>query len=305
MRRRLVWGTLAALLIAAVAWFKLPALGFYWVSTRWGGPHEGPAVGLSGYRATIEGLPVQGLNRNASGLTFNPETSTLFTVINRPPQVAELSTDGRLRRLIELEGVRDPEGITHVDGDRYVISDEDSHSLYWVRIGPGLGRLSVAGAPSLRLSIDVVDNASFEGVSWGSVHNRLYVVKEKLPLRVLTISGLDVQRESPVFNLAISEWKSWAAASLFMSDLSSLTLHEATGNLLLLSDESALVVEYAADGEPVGILPLWRGFHGLKRKVPQPEGLAIGGDGALYVLSEPNLFYRFEPAARPVWAKAR
>lgn len=304
-RRGLAWWTLAALLLGAVVWFKLPTLGFYWASTRWAAPPEGPAVGLSGYRVSIEGLPVQGLSRNASGLSFNPETGTLFTVINRPPQVAELSTDGRLLRLIELDGVRDPEGITYVEGDRYVIADEDSHSLYWVRIGPGIDRLSVADQPSLRLSIDVVDNASFEGVSWDSVQQRRYVVKEKLPLRVLVISGLDVLRESPRFNLAISEWKSWAAASLFMSDLSSLTLHEATGNLLLLSDESALVVEYAAGGEPVGLLPLWRGFHGLRRKVPQPEGLAIGDDGALYVLSEPNLFYRFDPAERPAWAKAR
>ena len=124
--------------------------------------------------------------------------------------------------------------------------------------------------------------------------HRLFVVKEKLPLRVLVIRGLDVFNASTGFNIDISEWKSSSAASLFMSDLSSLTLHEPTGHLLLLSDESALVVEYAPDGQPISVLPLWRGFNGLQRKVPQPEGLAVGPDGALYVLSEPNLFYRFE-----------
>ena len=71
-----------------------------------------------------------------------------------------------------------------------------------------------------------------------------------------------------------------------------------TGHLLLLSDESALVVEYAADGQPISMMPLWRGLHGLRRKVPQPEGLAVGPDGAIYVLSEPNLFYRFERPPR-------
>ena len=101
------------------------------------------------------------------------------------------------------------------------------------------------------------------------------------------------------FNIDISEWKSSSAASLFMSDLSSLTLHEPTGHLLLLSDESALVVEYAPDGQPIGMLPLWRGFNGLQRKVPQPEGLAVGPDNAIYVLSEPNLFYRFESTQNP------
>lgn len=124
------------------------------------------------------------------------------------------------------------------------------------------------------------------------------VVKEKLPLRVLVISGLHGLGETSGFNIDISEWKSSSAASLFMSDLSSLTLHEPTGHLLLLSDESALLVEYAADGRPIGLMPLWRGFHGLQRKVPQPEGVAVGPDDAIYVLSEPNLFYRFERASK-------
>ena len=159
--------------------------------------------------------------------------------------------------------------------------------------------------PSLRLGIDTVHNSGFEGVSWDSRHDRLYVVKEKLPLRVLVIQGLDVSGRSSGFSIDISEWTSSRAASLFMSDLSSLTLHEPTGHLLLLSDESALVVEYAPDGQPIGMMLLWRGLHGLQHKVPQPEGLAVGPDGAIYILSEPNLFYRFErPAARQAAAAA-
>lgn len=297
--RRWLW---AALLLVAglfVGYFKVPALGYYWLSTSLNAAQwQGSALWLPDYRVAIEERPIQGLTRNASGLTFNTETGTLFTVINRPAQVAELSTDGRLLRVIPLDGAKDPEGITYVQGDSYVIADEHSHGLYWVQIRPDTARVSVAGRPSLRLSIDSVHNSSFEGVSWDSAHKRLFVVKEKLPLRVLVISGLDAFNASTGFNIDISEWKSSRAASLFMSDLSSLTLHEPTGHLLLLSDESALVVEYAADGQPISMLPLWRGFHGLQRKVPQPEGLAVGPDGAIYVLSEPNLFYRFERPPR-------
>ncbi len=60
------------------------------------------------------------------------------------------------------------------------------------------------------------------------VGQRLFVVKEHSPLRVL-----DGWPEAPAgfFNLPLAEWKSPRAASLFMTDLSSLTLHEPTGNL--------------------------------------------------------------------------
>ena len=301
--RRSWWFVLACLLL--ILWyFKLPGLAYYWVTTRdHHGESDGLTVRVSGYRVSIEGIPIDGLSRNLSGLTYNVLTGTLFTVINRPAQVAEVSTDGRLIRLIDIDGLKDPEGITYVDGNTYVISDEASHSLYWVQIGATDRRLSVAGVPRLTLGIDVVRNASLEGVSWDSNADRLFVVKEKLPLRVFVITGLRAGVKDAGFNIDINEWKSSDASSLFMSDLSSLTYHEPTGKLLLLSDESALIVEYASDGSPVDMLPLWRGLHGLTRKIPQPEGLALGSDGAMYVLSEPNLFYRFDPPTRPVWAR--
>jgi uncharacterized protein YjiK len=32
----------------------------------------------------------------------------------------------------------------------------------------------------------------------------------------------------------------------------------------------------------------------LKKRVPQAEGIAMDDDGALYLVSEPNLFYVFK-----------
>ena len=83
---------------------------------------------------------------------------------------------------------------------------------------------------------------------------------------------------------------------LFVRDPSSLQFDEGTGHLLALSDESRLVVELDTDGEPVSTLSL---LHGLKRSVPQAEGVAMDDRGVLYLVSEPNLFYVFskdEPA---------
>lgn len=279
-----------------VWYFEIPALAYYWAAAQdraaqW----KERGVWLPQYRVTIEALPIQGISRNASDLTFNAETGTLFAVTNRPPQIAELSTEGRLLRLMPISGAGDIEGITHVGGERYIIADEGASRLHWVRIGPDTAAVEVAHGPSLELAIDA--NASFgiEGVSWDHAGNRLFVVKEKLPRRILEIRGLKGLIEGGDFDLQIREWKSPRDLSLFLADLSGITLVERTGTALVLSDESALLVEYGPDGEPVSLMPLWPGLHGLSGTVPQAEGVALGPDGALYLLSEPNLFYRFEP----------
>lgn len=45
-------------------------------------------------------------------------------------------------------------------------------------------------------------------------------------------------------------------------------------------------------------MTLLRGFNGLKNTIPRAEGVAIDEQGALYMVSEPNLFYRFEKTGK-------
>lgn len=299
---------IALLLLIAVGvttWrTKTLALAWYWYQTRAEAEHwRAHGVWLPDYWASVDGLPIKGITVNASGLTWSSVTNTLFTVINGPPAVAELSVDGVLLRKIPIEGARDPEGITHVRDNVFVISDERDHTLYKVTIDDDTTQLDVRAAPHLGISIDLSRNLGYEGISWDDVGGRLFITKEKTPMRVLIVSGFpDLVADVP-FQLRISEWKSPRASTLFMTDLSSLTVHEPTGNILLLSDESALIVEYTEGGKPVSVLPLWRGRHGLSRRVPQAEGLAVAPNGDIFVLSEPNLFYRFERKHPASWAQ--
>ena len=75
-----------------------------------------------------------------------------------------------------------------------------------------------------------------------------------------------------------------------------LSLHalERTGHLVLLSDESQLLIELGEKGQLVSSRFLLGGFAGLADSVPQAEGVTFDDRGNLYLASEPNLFYRFE-----------
>ena len=83
-------------------------------------------------------------------------------------------------------------------------------------------------------------------------------------------------------------------AGLFVRDLSSLQFDERSGHLLALSDESRQIIELDTEGKPVANVSLTKGSMGLSKSVPQAEGIAMGDDGTLYVVSEPNLFYVFK-----------
>lgn len=263
-----------------------------------------PRLGLEAYRVDIDALKIAGVAENASGLTYHPERNSLFSVINRPPQIIELGTDGTLRRTIAVQGVSDLEGITHVRGNQFFIADEGTQQLIHIEIDETQPVIDVKDRPRIGLALDQVRNLGFEGVSWDHSQKRLFVVKEKQPLRLLELSGFATLLDTQRIDLQIREWIPKSSTALLISDLSSLTYHEESGNMLVLSDESRLVVELNSSKLASGLLVLRRGWHGLKDDVPQAEGIAVGPAGEIYVISEPNLLYRFVPTREGQTASA-
>ncbi len=292
--RRAILGLLIVVLTATVLYFKPFGIAYqWWTLARQSPDAQQQSLNLASYQVIIDAKPIVGLTRNLSGLTYNTHRHTLIGVTNRPARVVELTLDGELLRTTPIKGVRDPEGITHIRDNIFVIVDERKNGAHWVEIDANTTEVHVIEGASKPLVMNALDNLGLEGVSWDDMNQILYVVQEKWPMSVMTLSQAGSMQLGLV-DWVQQDWVPQLASDLFMSDLSSITISPTTNSLLLLSDESALIAEYAISGELLGMMPLWRGQHGLRNKIPQPEGMTLGPNGDLFIVSEPNLFYRFQ-----------
>ncbi|MHB9798149.1 SdiA-regulated domain-containing protein [Pseudomonas sp. MT3] len=248
---------------------------------------------LPDYRVVLEAQPIEGLDDDVSALTYDPDRQTLFSVTNQPAQIIELSLEGRVLRKISLEDFGDTEAIEYISKDVYVLSDERRQRLFQVTLRDDTTHVDASEAQQLSLALGRGGNKGFEGLAYDSVGKRLFVAKERDPVRIYEVRGFPLAQAGEPFAVHVVD-DLRHNRNLFVRDLSSLQYDERSGHLLALSDESRLVLELSADGEPISSLSLRRGMHGLRRSVPQAEGITLDDNGTLYLVSEPNLFYVFK-----------
>lgn len=254
---------------------------------------DAQALGLDAYEVEIEARAIDGLEANVSALSFDPQRKTLFTVTNKDPELVELSLEGRILRRIPLTGFGDAEAVEYISPGIYVISDEHSQRLIKVHVDDDTTSLDAADAEQLTLGIDAGGNNGFEGLAYDNQGRRLFIAKERRPVQIIEVRGFpDTGTHSP--NILEVTSNKQRDAGLFVRDLSSLQFDERSGHLLALSDESRQILELDTEGRPVANVSLTKGSMGLSKSVPQAEGIAMGDDGTLYVVSEPNLFYVFK-----------
>lgn len=274
--------------------FRLFERGWFNLRTWWQ-PAE-LSMGLDRYQVVIEGQPIEGLDDDLSALTYDPDRKSLFTVTNARSELIELSLDGRILRRVPLTGFGDPEAVEYVGPNSYVITDERQQRLIRVRLDDDTLFLDANDAEQLTLGIGLNGNKGFEGLAYDSVGKRLFVAKERDPMMIYEIHGFPHDKpEQPYAVHVVQDRK--RDSRLFVRDLSSLQFDERSGHLLALSDESRLVLELDVKGRPLSTLSLNKGFQGLKRSVPQAEGIAMDDAGTIYLVSEPNLFYVFKQPA--------
>ncbi len=265
--------------------------------------YKNTAVWLNGYQLDINGLEMGKGVDEISGLTWSGNTQTLFAVMNKPSRVAELSSEGQLLRTITLDGFEDVEGITWAGDDSFLIADERRQSVVQVSITPETEMLSYNDNPRIALGINAGKNKGFEGVAWQQGDANVWVAKERDPMTLYRINGFTNKGVDANIQIDLAEDIN-TAVSWDNSDLSGLHFDNRSGNLLVLSDQSALLTEMSLDGEVVSSLGL-----GLISSVPggirQPEGVTMDDEGNVYIVSEPNLLYRFTPGEQGTAARGQ
>ena len=253
--------------------------------------YKAQSIWLPDYRVVLEAIPVKGIEKNLSGLTWNNDTKTLFAVINNPVQIAELSTTGELLRRIDLSGFGDPEAIEYIGDNRYIVADERGQKIILVFIDSETREIDSQGLPMLTIGLDLTENKGIEGLAWDFSNKKLYAARERDPVHIYEIIGFP-QTPKTVLDIEIVNDRE-RDRRLFVRDVSSLDFNQEYQHLLVLSDESRIVIEVDKKGRPISSLSLIAG-QGLRRSVPQAEGIAMDDRQNLYLVSEPNLFYVFQ-----------
>ncbi|ELS40755.2 SdiA-regulated family protein [Pseudomonas syringae pv. syringae B64] len=250
------------------------------------------SIGLDQYRVVTEAQVIDGLQDDVSGLSYDPDRKSLFTVTNQNPELVELSLDGRVLRRIPLVGFGDAEAVEYISPGTYVISDERRLRLIQIHVDDNTKSLDAAQAEQLTLGITASGNKGYEGLAYDSVGKRLFVARERDPVQIIEVRGFPKTNTEAPGNLQVIS-NSKRDGRLSVRDLSSLQFDETSGHLLALSDESKRILELDTSGHPIGSGSLAKGAMGLSKDVPQAEGMAMDTEGALYLVSEPNLFYVF------------
>jgi uncharacterized protein YjiK len=241
------------------------------------------------------------LAREASGVTFDRDTGTLFVVGDGGTSVVQVSRTGQLIDSMSLATggapgteFADTEGIAYVGGGRFVVTEERLRQANLFTYAPGT-TLTRANARTVKLGT-TIDNIGIEGITYDPGTSRFVAVKEKDPEGIFE-TGIDFDagtatNGSPTTTNSANLFDPAKIGTSDLSDvfaLSNLTTLTGTdaSHLLVISQEAGKVVEVDRTGEVRSTLTIV-GDPDNPLSVPDQtfEGVTMDEDGALYVVNE-------------------
>lgn len=231
----------------------------------------------------------------ASAVTWNWDSDTLFVLGDEGDYVVEVDKQGRQLGVMNLFGFDDTEGLTYAGDGRFVITEErlqDAY-LFTYRAGTAIGRGSL---PALSVG-PTVGNVGIEGVSYDPTNGRFVMVKEKSPQAVYDVT-LDFAGGTASVTQLVTPATPFSTlfGTLDLSEVQVLsTVPSLRGtadqdNLLIYSQESARLLEVDRSGQVLGQFD-------FSATAEDAEGVTIDADGVIYIVGETPSLYVLAPIA--------
>jgi uncharacterized protein YjiK/methionine-rich copper-binding protein CopC len=271
---------LAAVLLSACGGSDTPELTF---------TDPDATVDLANYTLSGRyGLPVgSGSNRlasEASGITYNKASGTLFIVGDEGTGVVEVNKQGVLVSAMTLTGTADVEGIASLGNGEFVYVEERLRSLH--RFGyVANGTIDESATQGVKLGT-TIGNVGIEGASYDPVTKGFIAVKETTPQGVfqttVDFAAGTASNGSPTTENSTNLFDPASAGLPALNDVFVLAnvLRPRDADyrqLLIVSATAGKVVKMDRSGKLLGTLAIGSA---------QNEGVAMDEDRNIYVVSE-------------------
>ena len=241
-------------------------------------PGLATALNLADYSVTgTFALPVA-TAAEASAVTYNWDTGTLFVLGDEGDALVEVQTDGTPVGSMVLTGFDDTEGLAYVGSGRFVITEERLRDAYRLDYAAG-GTAARSGLPSADLGA-TVGNIGIEGISFDRRDGSFVFVKEKTPQEVNLASiafGAPGTTVSGLFTPSLGVLD--LSDVQVLSGVSSLVGTPGADDLLIYSQESSRLLQVSRAG---GVLSSFD----FSAFASDAEGVTIDPDGTIYIVAE-------------------
>ncbi|MDB6076592.1 MAG: putative outer rane adhesin like protein [Akkermansiaceae bacterium] len=243
------------------------------------------------------------LAQEASGVAYNWDTDTLFVACDGGRSVTQVTKAGALVDTMTLAAGNSPqgtdfydtEGITYIGNGQFVMTEERDRQLVLFTYVAG-STLTRSATKTVKLGT-FVDNIGTEGVSYDPQTGGYICLKEISPMGIfqtnVDFNAGTATNGSPatvnsvnLFDPALAGMADFADV-FALSNLPFLNGRPQSGNLLLLSQESARIVNIDRQGNIASTLQIVADPGSpLTAANEQHEGLTMDRDGILYVVNE-------------------
>ncbi|MES2440877.1 MAG: SdiA-regulated domain-containing protein [Verrucomicrobiota bacterium] len=243
------------------------------------------------------------LAEEASGVAYNWDTDTLFVIGDGGQSVTQVTKTGVLvdtmtlpLNALKTRGTEfdDPEGITYIGGGQFVFTEERERQAVKFTYVPGT-TLTRSATQTMKLGT-TIGNIGLEGLCYDPQTSGFLFVKESGPLGIfqttIDFNTLVASNGSPSTLNSTNLFDPSLAGTLDMSDvfafsnLPSMAGQPQSGNLLVISQESAKIVNVDRSGAVSSSLTLVADPGPTSIQDQTHEGVAMDRTGLLYVVSE-------------------